>query len=390
MKTLSLIFVRVPGGEVGPGWKADLGVRRLTMRRGTNSSGPGGLTRRALRIGVLAGLAVGLILVAGLPQGQAQLRGRGSFGGGWHGGPAISGFGPRSGGAGFQRGVGGQGGFKGWQQQRTENRSQPSPRPAPRAQNRGRQNPGPVNRGRTNRDRGNVQRRSMPQGRGNPQGPRSSGRFNNNRLRGARPGQMQPGNRPQPAMRQGPNGPGSFRQRYNPQPNMGRNLPGMRPGAGGAGYRPGQEHLPAWWRAHRNLSPQQQADAMRREPGFRNLPRAQQQRLLGRLRSFDSRPPQVQQRMLSRVEMFERLSPERQQEVRGASAAFNHMPQQRKQEMIRAFQQLRHMPPAERQQMLQSSYGQQFSPRERTILGNLLSIEPYAPSSSEPYFGRPH
>ena len=366
------------------------------MRRGTNSSGPGGLTRRALRIGVLAGLAVGLILVAGLPQGQAQLRGRGSFGGGWHGGPAISGFGPRSGGAGFQRGVGGQGGFKGWQQQRTENRSQPSPRPAPRAQNRGRQNPGPVNRGRpnqnrgTNQNRGNVQRRSMPQGRGNPQGPRSSGRFNNNRLRGARPGQMQPGNRPQPAMRQGPNGPGSFRQRYNPQPNMGRNLPGMRPGAGGAGYRPGQEHLPAWWRAHRNLSPQQQADAMRREPGFRNLPRAQQQRLLGRLRSFDSRPPQVQQRMLSRVEMFERLSPERQQEVRGASAAFNHMPQQRKQEMIRAFQQLRHMPPAERQQMLQSSYGQQFSPRERTILGNLLSIEPYAPSSSEPYFGRPH
>jgi Protein of unknown function (DUF3106) len=154
------------------------------------------------------------------------------------------------------------------------------------------------------------------------------------------------------------------------------------------GMRPGQEHLPAWWQAHRGLSPQQQADAMRREPGFRSLPPGQQQRLLDRLHEFDRRPPQVQQRMLDRMEMFERLSPERQQEVRGASQALNHMSPERQQVMRRAFHQLRQMPPEERDQMLHSAYGAQFTPQERTVLGNMLAIEPYQPHVIQPYFGR--
>jgi hypothetical protein len=52
---------------------------------------------------------------------------------------------------------------------------------------------------------------------------------------------------------------------------------------------------------------------------------------------------------------------------------------------------LRQMPPQERQQMLSSgSYASQFTPQERTVLGNLLSIEPYQhPGAiSQPYFGR--
>lgn len=164
-----------------------------------------------------------------------------------------------------------------------------------------------------------------------------------------------------------------------------RRGPGPAPGEGA---RPGQQHLPAWWQAHRGLPPQQQADALRREPGFRNLPPGQQQRLINRLHSFNQRPPEQQQRMMDRNEMFERLSPERQQEVRGASQALSRMSPERQAMMRHAFQQLRAMPPAQRQQMLNSSYGAQFSPQERTVLNNFLSVEPYQPHVIQPYFGR--
>jgi Protein of unknown function (DUF3106) len=361
MKTLSLKFEKSPGSEVEPGCGSDLGVRRLTMRIGTNSSGPGGLIRRALRIGVLAGLAAGLVLALGLMLADAQAHGHGEHfgGGGWHGGWAGSDF-RRSGGANFNRSNYERGsGLGGLQNRARENRNQ------------------------GNRRQGSFARQQARQGRGNARNIRGAARFNN-----ARSGQLQPRNSARPAMRQSPNRPGAMRPEYNPQSNMGRNMPGIR--AGVNNVRPGQEHLPQWWESHRGLSPQQQADAMRREPGFRNLPQSQQQRLLNRLRNFDSRSPQAQRRMLNRVEMFERLPPERQQEVRGASAAFNRMPPQQKQRMIQAFQQLRHMPPAERDQMLHSGYGQQFTPQQRTVLGNLLSIEPYQPSSAAPYFGRPH
>lgn len=91
--------------------------------------------------------------------------------------------------------------------------------------------------------------------------------------------------------------------------------------------------------------------------------------------------------MLGRVEMFEHLSPERQQEVRGASQALAHMPPDRQAVIRRSFQQLRAMPPDERQRVLSSAYGSQFSPQERTVLGNLLAIEPYQGKVITPYFG---
>lgn len=177
---------------------------------------------------------------------------------------------------------------------------------------------------------------------------------------------------------------------YRPQAqNPYRQTQPMRPGlAMNPAARNGQEHLPAWWAAHRGLSPQQQADALRRQQGFRSLPPQQQQRLINRLQRFDRQPQVQQQRTLNRMEAFEHLSPERRQEVRGASQAFSRMPPQRQQVMRRAFQQLRQMPPEQRDRMLNSDYGRQFTPQERTVLGNLLSIEPYQPHIAQPYFGR--
>ena len=162
--------------------------------------------------------------------------------------------------------------------------------------------------------------------------------------------------------------------------------PNVQPG------RPGQQHLPEWLNNHQNLSPQQQEDALRREPGFRGLPTDQQQRLVNRLHSLDEKTPEQRQRILARNENFERLPPEQRQEVRGASQALGQMSPDRQQLCRRAFQQLRQLPPQQRQLMLNSgSYASQFTPQERTVLGNLLSIEPYQAHPGaipQPYFGR--
>ncbi len=155
--------------------------------------------------------------------------------------------------------------------------------------------------------------------------------------------------------------------------------------------RPGQQHLPEWFNNHQNLTPKQQEDALRREPGFRSLPSDQQQRLVNRLHSLDEKTPEQRQRILARNENFERLPPERRQEVRGASQALGQMSPDRQQAVRRAFQQLRQMPPQQRQMFLNSGgYASQFTPQERTVLGNLLSIEPYQPHGAipQPYFGR--
>lgn len=144
-------------------------------------------------------------------------------------------------------------------------------------------------------------------------------------------------------------------------------------------------HLPEWLNQHQNMTPQQRENALRKEPGFNHLPQDQQQRLINRMHTLDSAPPQQRQRMLQRQEMFERLSPEQKAGVRGASQAFHQMPADRQTDMKRAFQDLRAIPPDQRQSVLNSArFQQQFSPQERTVLGNLLSVEPYQPSAAGP------
>jgi hypothetical protein len=56
------------------------------------------------------------------------------------------------------------------------------------------------------------------------------------------------------------------------------------------------------------------------------------------------------------------------------------MPPERSQAVHRAFHDLRTLPPDQRQSVLQSARFQaEYSPQERTVLSNLLSIEPYQP-----------
>jgi hypothetical protein len=148
------------------------------------------------------------------------------------------------------------------------------------------------------------------------------------------------------------------------------------PGAG-PGRRPGGQHLPQWFAQHQGMPANQQEDALRHEPGFSGLPPGQQQQLINRLHRLDMEPPAQRQRMMERNERFEALPPERQQEIRAASQALGQMPPDRRRFVSQAFRDLRNLPPDERQEALDSARFQaEYTPQERTILGNLLSFEP--------------
>lgn len=165
------------------------------------------------------------------------------------------------------------------------------------------------------------------------------------------------------------------RMNGNGRPRMNPGNQEMRPYA-----RPGQTHLPQWMAQHQNMTPQQQENLLRREPGFNRLTPDQQQRVMNRLRSLDARPLEQRERILQRQEMFEHLSPEQKQDVRGAAQAMAMMPPQRHAIMARAFNDLRTIPPEQRQEILNSArFSHTFTPQERHILGSMLSVEPYQP-----------
>lgn len=91
-------------------------------------------------------------------------------------------------------------------------------------------------------------------------------------------------------------------------------------------------------------------------------------------------PPEKRQRWLGRNENMERLTPERRQAVRGSAQELSNMDPERKQQVRGAFRVLRDMPPQQREHVLNSpAYRSMYSDRERQVLGNLLSVEPYTP-----------
>ena len=145
---------------------------------------------------------------------------------------------------------------------------------------------------------------------------------------------------------------------------------GRAPGGSGA-------HLPQWFAQHQGLSTGQQEEALRSEPGFSRLPQGQQQQLIDRLHRLDLEPPAMRQRIMERNERFMALPPERQQEIRGASEMLGRMSPDRRQAVRQAFRDLRNMPEEQRQGALNSARFQaEYSPQERSVLGNLLVIEP--------------
>lgn len=160
---------------------------------------------------------------------------------------------------------------------------------------------------------------------------------------------------------------------HNPQPAA-RSFP--RPNAQ---QRRNQPHLQQWMASHRNLSPQEQQNALEAEPGFRELPPQTQQRMRDRLAQLNALPPQQRERMLQNTERMEQLAPEQRQQVRGAMSQWNSLPPDQRRAVGQAFRQLRALPPADRMAALDDRYRGQFTAEEHDALTHLLSVEPLLP-----------
>jgi hypothetical protein len=150
------------------------------------------------------------------------------------------------------------------------------------------------------------------------------------------------------------------------------------PGVGGAYAPPG--HLGAWLNAHRGVPAQDQERMLKNDPSFSRLPQGQQQRLMQQFNRVDQMPEPQRERRLARAENLERLSPQQRAQVQDSAHRWTALPADRQTAMKSAFRDLRNVPPDQRQTVLDSArYQNAFSPEERGILSNMLTVEPYQP-----------
>ena len=166
------------------------------------------------------------------------------------------------------------------------------------------------------------------------------------------------------------------------QPNRGPAGDQARPGAIHRRESPDErgprgEHLAEWMNQHSNLSPQQQQQALDREPGFHDLPQATQQRMHERLGELNAMPPQERQRLLANTEIMERLNPNQRAQVRGAMQQLGSLPADQRDAVARTYRQLRDLPPDQRSAALNSDRLRgQFNDAQRNTLNNLMRVEP--------------
>lgn len=145
-------------------------------------------------------------------------------------------------------------------------------------------------------------------------------------------------------------------------------------------YRGNPHHLGGWLQRHGDMPFADQEKALRSQEGFQHLSPEMQNRLLGRLKEIDQMPPRQRERTIDRIEAMERLSPARRQAVRTSIKAIHQLPPDRQRMVRTAFRNLRNDPPDERRKILSSpQFKQQFSKDERTMLSNVLAVEPYEP-----------
>jgi hypothetical protein len=162
----------------------------------------------------------------------------------------------------------------------------------------------------------------------------------------------------------------------------GRNAQARPPYQAGQRANPGPPHLGAWLQRHSNMSPADQTKALQNEPGFNQLPQQTQRQLVNRLRQIDNMPPAQRQLTVDRIEALEHLTPQMRDQVRASSDAMRTLPADRQRMVKKAFRDLSKDPPEQRTNIMASPQFQgQFTPQERGILSNLLSVEPYEPNA---------
>lgn len=168
-----------------------------------------------------------------------------------------------------------------------------------------------------------------------------------------------------------------YPQRQAPPPRMAP-MP-RRLGPNGAPMGQNQDrggHLADWMNAHRNLTPQQQQQALQNEPGFRQLPPQTQERYRERLSQLNAMNPVQRERILNRNEQMERLSPDQRGQVRGAMQQLGSLPPDQRHVVARSFNELRNLPPNQRAAAMG---GIPLNDAQRATLYNLMRLEPMIP-----------
>ena len=141
-----------------------------------------------------------------------------------------------------------------------------------------------------------------------------------------------------------------------------------------------QVHLGAWLTQHQNMSPTQQQQALRNEPGFDRLSPQSQQNLMHRLAQINSMPAPQRQRLLAYIEAWGQLSPQRQQRVRSALEAIRSLTLDRQRMVKRAIRDLRGHTSSEREAIMASSqFRTQFTFDEQNLISDVVAVEPYMP-----------
>jgi len=156
----------------------------------------------------------------------------------------------------------------------------------------------------------------------------------------------------------------------SPQP------PSPQPGSAPAGHAfQGPGHLGYWLTQNRNLSLEQQRQALSSDPQFRSLSPERQKNLMRALERFNSMTPQQQERMLHNMEIMEHWTPEQRLQARSLVERARQLPADRREEVRRAISMLRHQEPPKRMEVLASpDFRARFNDRERDIIVGALDL----------------
>jgi hypothetical protein len=148
--------------------------------------------------------------------------------------------------------------------------------------------------------------------------------------------------------------------------------------------RAAARHAGDWLRRYRNLPPDQQRQALEKDPDFQKLPPHRQAQLLQEQQRFLSLPPQKQERILNRMEIREHLTPEQRRQRNQLNQQIRGLPLERRQAVIKAIRGMRDLTPEQREQLVNSDdFKDRFSDHERDLLSGAARL-PLAPNDGAP------
>ena len=143
-----------------------------------------------------------------------------------------------------------------------------------------------------------------------------------------------------------------------------------------------RNHAGDWLRRYKDLPPDQQRQALEKDPDFQKLPPARQTQLLQRLQHFSGLPAQQQERILSRMETWEHLTGDQKLQAKTLFQQIQQLPPPRRRMLSTAVRGMRDLTPQQREDLINSDqYKNMFSDHERELLTGAARL-PLAPGDN--------